>query len=724
MLLVSASVQAQQRLAAAPDRPKIGLALSGGGARGAAHIGVIRELERLRVPVDYIAGTSMGAIVGGLYATGMNPDDMEKLVNEIDWDDIFRDLPDRENLSLRRKFDDAVFQVDKSFGISGGKLKAPTGFTQGRKLSLLLERLTARTNKLRNFDELPIPFRAVATDIVTGNEVVLQQGNLAAAVRASMSIPGVLAVVEIDGRRLVDGGMANNMPISVVRDMGADIVIAVDISTPLLRQDQLGSAAAIVFQLTGFLTRQNTEAQIATITDQDTLLVPELGDIATSSFKRASEAVAIGEQAAVAAREQLVRYALSAEQYAAHVAHRRILEDSRPVLAFIRIDNDSSVADAVIESRIRLQPGDVLDVAVLDAGLNQVYGMGLFETVRYDVVSEQDETGLVVTVREKPWGPKYLQFGASFSSDFGEEQELGLVIGYTFTPINRLGGEWRSLLRLGEEQGLVTELYQPVAAYSPYFVLPRLFFLNQRFNQIQDGRIIAEDRVERLGGTLLVGREFGTWGRLSAGVTRFTAKVSTRIGPPSEGDTDIDGGEVEARFRVDTLNDFHFPRSGNRSLLGWIGSRESLGADFRFNQLLLDTVLAKSWGRHTLLLGVRYFSTVDGEAPVQSRFRLGGLFELPGFARNELTGQHVALLRSGYLRRLGEAWSSPSYVGFTLQYGNAFEDEDDIEFDNALVAGSAYLGMDTLFGPVYLGYGLAEGGRSSLYLQIGSSFAF
>ncbi|MDH3279694.1 MAG: patatin-like phospholipase family protein, partial [Gammaproteobacteria bacterium] len=293
------------------SRPKIGLALSGGGARGAAHIGVIRELERLRVPIDYIAGTSMGAIVGGLYASGLSPDDLETILVEIDWDDIFRDRPDREHLSRRRKFDDTVFQVNKSVGVGLGGLKGTTGFVQGRKLELLLERVTAPVRDIEHFDDLPIPFRAVAANIVSGAEVVLEQGNLPAAIRASMSVPGLLVRVEIDGRLLVDGGMANNLPIDVVRRMGADVVIAVDISTPLQGEDELGSTFAIAAQLSGFLTRQNTEKQIATLTDKDVFMVPELGDIATASFTRAGEAVAIGQAAAVAATESLRRYELT-----------------------------------------------------------------------------------------------------------------------------------------------------------------------------------------------------------------------------------------------------------------------------------------------------------------------------------------------------------------------------------------------------------------------------
>ena len=370
---------------------------------------------------------------------------------------------------------------------------------------------------------------------------------------------------------------------------------------------------------------------------------------------------------------------------------------------------------------MRLEIGSELDIDQLERDLGELYGLGIFDSVRYDLVAEDDRTGVVVSVREKPWGPRYLQFGAQFSSDFSDRQELGLVFGYTLMPVNRLGGEWRTLLRLGEEQGLVTELYQPVAVDSPYFVQPRAFFLNQRFNEIGDGAVIAENSVRRIGAELTAGRELGAWGRLSVGLRRASGDVSTLVGV-SDATSDFDDGLVFAAFEVDTLDDINFPTSGVFGLLSWEGSRTELGADTRFDQVRVDASGAWSLGRNTLLLGARYFGTVDGEAPVQSLFRTGGLFTLPGFYIDQLTGQYVALLRSGYQRALGEVFGFPGYFGLTVQYGNVFDDEDDIEFENALLAAGVYLGLDTFFGPAYLGYGQAEGGANSLYLLLGTQF--
>jgi len=273
------------------SRPKIGLALSGGGARGAAHLGVLRVLEENNVPIDYIAGTSMGAIVGGLYAAGMTTDEIEAALAAIDWDDIFHDLPPRTERSFRRKRDDDLYLTRAKPGFSDGKLKLPRGLIQGQKIDVVFSRLALPVSTIEDFDDLMIPFRAVAADIATGEEVVIDSGNLGMAIRASMSIPAVFTPAEIYGRLLVDGGIVNNLPISIVRDMGADIVIAVDISTPLLSQAEIDSVLLITSQLTGLMTRGNVEEQIATLTEKDVFIVPDLGEVSTTDFKEFAKAI-------------------------------------------------------------------------------------------------------------------------------------------------------------------------------------------------------------------------------------------------------------------------------------------------------------------------------------------------------------------------------------------------------------------------------------------------
>ncbi|HWN37521.1 MAG TPA: patatin-like phospholipase family protein, partial [Gammaproteobacteria bacterium] len=314
----------QPPVGAADTRPQIGLVLSGGGARGGAHIGVLKALEELRVPVDYVAGTSIGAVVGGFYVSGMTVPELEHLVDSLEWETAFLNVTPRQLKSFRRKRDDDSFLVNQKPGLNDGEFELPVGLVQGQVIDMIISRETLRASQVDNFDQLAIPFRAVAGDIVTGEPVVLGTGSLSRAIRASMSIPAALAPIEIDGRLLVDGGIAMNLPVDVARDMGADVVIAVDISSDLLGRETLKSVLDITSQLTNLLTRTGTLQQRAKLTSDDVLLVPNFSDDLTSmEFARMGETVQTGYDSVMQHREEFERLAVSEEQYAAYLAARR-----------------------------------------------------------------------------------------------------------------------------------------------------------------------------------------------------------------------------------------------------------------------------------------------------------------------------------------------------------------------------------------------------------------
>lgn len=705
----------------AAERPKVGLALSGGGARGAAHIGVLRELERQRIPIDYIAGTSMGAIVGGLYASGVRTAEIEQVLIETDWDDIFKDRPPRRDASIRRKFDDRVFQINKELGIKDGSVRLPSGLIQGQKLQLLLDRLFLPVADAQDFDQLPIPFRAVATDLATGHPAILGQGSLSTAIRASMSVPSVFATVKYGEQILVDGGISNNLPVDVVRDMGADVVIAVDIGTPLLTQDELESAIGVTHQLSNILVRRTTNAQIANLHNEDILITPELGGFSSADFKGAKKIVPNGVEATRALAGRLAPLALTLEQTPARQTGAD--ESPPPVVSFIRIENDSPLADAYLQSKLTQRLGQPLDFDQLEKDIGIIYGLEIFQTIDYAVVQESGETGLVLRVRQKPWGPRYLQFGLRFSSDLADENNLAVTLGYTVTPLNLWNGEWRTILQLGEEPGLATEFNQPLGVNSAYYTNIRLGYSNKRFNIFEDGVKINQTRVRKTEVIGSFGREFGAWGDLRVGVTRFISKSEVKVGVPAEPNAEVDGGEFFARVFTDTLDSAFFPSSGVLGLAGWRGSRTELGADSEFDQALFDLNGAVSWHSHTLQLGARYLSTVQGQAPIQSSFRLGGLFDLPGFVENELSGQNLYLLRTGYMRKLSNLFSTSPYLGLTVQYGQVAQTEEELDLSDGIVAGSVWLGWDSFIGPLYVGYGQADTGNQSFYLILGSSFS-
>ncbi|MEO1575336.1 MAG: patatin-like phospholipase family protein, partial [Pseudomonadota bacterium] len=456
------------------DRPSVGLALSGGGARGAAHVGVLKVLEEMNIPVDCIAGTSMGAIVGGLYAGGQRAEDLQAVIESVDWGDAFRDDPPRDQLSFRRKQDDYDFLADYELGLRGGKIQLPLGVIQGQKLTLLLRRLNTRTRHVRDFDELPIPFRAVATDAVTGGTVILGRGDLSMAQRASMAAPGVFAPAVVDDRVLIDGGISNNLPINVVRAMGADIVIAVDISAPLLAREDLNSAIALSNQALTILVRREAVRQLGTLTPRDVAIVPDLGSFSSADFSNLTDAIRMGYETADGKREELARLASDEADYVHWRSAHSAREDAgQPRIRSVTLKDDSRMSRDTLSTLLTLREGDPYDPEVLEDDIARLYGLNIFEAVDYDVSGDRD-VDIVIRTRQKSWGPNFLNFGLSLVDDFERSSLYSLGVRYTRTQVNPLGGEWRLDFQFGSNPLLNTEFYQPISRTSRVFVAPRI----------------------------------------------------------------------------------------------------------------------------------------------------------------------------------------------------------------------------------------------------------
>ena len=714
---------------AAPHRPRIGLALSGGGARGTAHIGVLEALEDMNIPVDYIAGTSMGAVVGGFYASGMSTREIRALLKDIDWVAIFTDRSPRIDKSFRRKKDEDLDLVNARVGFNDGTIQLPGGVIQGQKLDLLFAKYTLPVANIEDFDDLLIPYRAVAADLVTGEAVALKSGSLARSMRASMSIPGAITPAEIDDRVLVDGGIAMNLPVDIVRQMGAEIVIAVDISTPLRTRKDVGSVLAITDQLSNFLTRRGTEAQLAKLAKGDVLVIPDLGDIATADFARVDEAIPTGAIAVRLKADELAPLAMAPPEYAAWraerlAAHSRL--DNRPIVGFVRLNNNSRVADEVIEARLRgIKLGEPLDTVKLEKAISKVYGLELFERVTYSLVTEDLQTGIEIDVSERRWGPNYLQFGLSAGASNSDEARAALSVSYLRTAMNTRGAELRTTVTAGDEPALVLDYYQPLARDASFFIAPKI-----SVTSVLRG-VFAADAGIRLGearfrGALFdlgVGREIGAWGEIRAGYQRGHGRTDIVSGERTLIDDDqFDIGNLFLRLSVDNQNDSSFPNHGTRGKLEWLASREYAGADQDFDQLLLDAAHARTWGRYSLLGGFRYLRTFDGEAPLVSQFGLGGFTSLSGYVENELSGQDASRLFLAGYRRIGDLALLPLYGGVTAEYGNVWQTGEELGLRDGILAGSLWVGADTPLGPVYLAYGRAQGGQSAIYLLVGRIF--
>jgi NTE family protein len=700
-------------------RPRIGLVLGGGGARGAAHVGVLKVLEELRIPVDYIAGTSMGSIVGALYASGMSAQEIDHEMRSMDWDDLFQDAPSRDKRSFRRKRDDDLYLAKGKVGFNDGKVSVPLAYVRGQKFDLQLNRLTLPVVDIKNFDRLPIPYRAVAADLETGKEVVLGSGSLAQAVRASMAVPAAFDPVSIDGRLLVDGGIANNVPVNVARGMGAEVLIVVDVGSGLSNREQITTALDVTGQLANFLFTLNTERQLKSLGRRDVLIRPPLGDIGGGSFERAAEAIPAGERGAREVIDSLKRYALTPADYARHLASRTGRRPAAPVIDFVRIDNRSRLSDGVIAARISAQPSRPLDVQQLEKDIGDLYGLEVFEAVRYDVVRVGDQTGLVISATEKSWGPGYLQMGVSVSNNLQGDSTFRFGVLHTLTEINSLNGEWRNGVQVGDEPGVFTEIHQPLDAASRYFASGKAGYLARSLNVFDAaGHQTASYRLATYQAELGVGREFGTWGEGRIGYRRETGTAEIRVGAPAP-DVDADVGEAFVKLSGDKLDNLYFPRRGNIGTLEYRAGREGLGGDGDFDQVLFNYTHAVSWGANTFIGGLSAATTLDDNAPLERLFRLGGFLRLSGLQENQLTGQQAGLASVVCMRRIQKAQLLQSYLGASLELGNTWQNSSDASFDSAIVAGSVFLGFDTPIGPLYVAYGRTDTSRDSFYVYLG-----
>ncbi len=707
---------------AAGERPRIGLALSGGGARGCAHVGVLKVLEELRVPVDYVAGTSMGAIVGGLYASGLSAAEVEEILTTMDWSSIADDEQPRRERAYRRKEDDQRYVMNLEIGLDGFVL--PSGLRSGQRFTFELRRHTLPVAQIDDFSELPIPFRAVATDVESGDKIVLERGNLATAMRASMSIPGVFTPIEMDGRLLVDGGLVANLPVEVVREMGADVVIAVDIGDQLQSREELRSLFRITSQSMTISSRRDVALLLA---ERDLLLAPHVAGRGTLDFGDVPGIVGEGESEARRRAAELARHALSDEDYARHLEGRRPPPPRPDTLTSIEVRGLERVDERIIRRLIRAEIGQPLDLETLRRDLGRIFGLGDFERVDYELSPEAGGWRVVILVTRKRGGPFFFRSAMNIDVDGDQNITTAFVLNLTALRLDALGAEWRTDVKIGSEQRLESELYQPLDFGGRWFLAARLA-------QRRDVRtVFAADRplatFEQLtsSAALDLGLSLGTYGEIRLGPFFERRDQNLESGPEIDDlEAEIDIGGWAASFAIDRLDSIYFPRSGQLGSVVLAAARPSLGADDRYTLAGFTHVAVKSVGRHTFLSWIELGGGLGDDPPPYARFAGGGLFSFSGYQRGELSGASFGVFRPTYLYRLGTL--SPIvgkgiYAGGWLEVGNFWPSRDDVRLDDLRYAVTLGLGAETVVGPVYLAVGFAEHGRRQIYLSIGPSFS-
>ena len=705
-------------------RPRIALVLSGGGARGFAHIGVLRALREQRIPVDMVVGTSMGSVVGGAYAAGASIADLEKMARQTDWDRVVADRPAREDLEFRRREEDVLLPSRIEFSLNGEGLSLPPSAAGNAALERTIARLLPAGTRDRPVSQLALPFRSVASDLVTGDLVDLIDTPLFLTMRASLAVPGVFAPVRVNGRLVVDGGLVRNLPVDLAVKMGADIIIAVNVGTPLAPEKNLGSAFGVAQQMINILTEQNVQRSVKDLRAQDVLIAPPLAGIGFLEFRSADSAIRAGELAARAMAPRLASLALPEADYALFENTRLAppaLSDMPMALARVKVESSGNITARVLEVQSGLKAGQKLTrEQVRDAG-DLLYGRGDLERVEVQIDDEADRRQVTLRATEAAWASSRLRVGLELASDFDDSNRFALKFMHVKTSLNAWGAELRSVVQVGDQRGFGVQLFQPLGPGSQWYVAPSISYASSSFDDFLQGR--RSKRVAYTGRTasIVLGRELGNWGDLQLGLRRSSESVRTVI-PELEDDQGQRGAGVtqSIQYRVDTLDSLGFPSRGylvdaRIERVPGSGGDGGVGAQARSVLVGMGAISTQNWAGHVY---GEYAHAKYGFSPLS----LGGFLRLSGTVPDSIQGRSVAFTRIVLARRVGAlpvTLGGTVRAGFSLEAGGGFDVANTVKGSGIKQAVSGFLSVDTRFGPAYVGAGVTKDGKSTAYLFLG-----
>ncbi|MBL8224203.1 MAG: patatin-like phospholipase family protein [Chromatiales bacterium] len=658
----------------AGGRPRIGLVLGGGGAKGAAHIGVLRVLDELRIPISCVTGTSMGALVGATFASGMPPADIERNVLAINWAQTVGSEGLRDRTPIARKLGGITYTNTLDLGLKGGRVTAPGGLLKTQDIEDVIRALVSDARFTRDFDDLPVPFRAVATDMKAGEMVILESGDLSVAMRASMAVPGAFSPVVMGDRILSDGGMMRNLPVDVARDLCADVVIAVSLSSPPPEAQALMSAVALAGRALDVMIDANQNAQIATLTEADVSIVVPMGDIGSASFDRVPDAIPLGKAAAREHVAELQRFAVPEAEYLAW--RQAVTRPGRGVtrLADVRVNGLNRVNPAFVESQLqKAQPGAEVTTVDIVEDTRRIYALGDFERVAYRLEGPPDARVLEIDAYEKSWGPDFVRFDLGLAAN-GDGQLQAILRGdHRRTWLNSRGGEWRNALQLGFDTVVGTDFYQPLDVRQRFFVRPGVRYERILEDIYSDGDRLARYNFSQAFGELDVGLNLGTRAQLTAGLRRGSLRADRDTGPEFLPELDsTDDAQVRLGLTYDTRDAVLLPTRGTFVNARFIDSGSWLSGELDYS--LVEGVITRSFPFRgdALTLALSGGREVSGELPVVSQFRLGGIRSFPGLKRGELRGTSYWYATSAYNWKLADIQSlfgQALYAGLRLQAG-------------------------------------------------------
>ena len=704
-----------------PNRPRVGLVLGGGGARGSAHIGVLEVLEELRVPVDCISGTSMGALVASAYASGLSPAQMRTAMAEADWDNMFVDMPDFSDVNYRFKQVLRRYVPGSEVGVTDDGVRFPPGVVDGVKIKLFFNRLVGANKGEREIEKLPLPIALIATDIANGERVVMREGNLTTAMRASMSVPGMLAPAIRDGRKLVDGGLVDNVPIGEARDLcKADIVIAINVGSPLLKAEQVNSLLSISAQMVNILTEQNVTRSLATLKPTDIYIQPDLGNITATDFNRSGDAADRGKAAALAVRDQLAKLGTTPEKF----AHWREPIDRvnlpSPIIDEIQIAKMDHVNPAMVERQLTIAPGDPLRTSKIDNDVLRIYGDGFYQGVDYQVLNERERDILRVLPVEKGWGPDYLRFALNLETNSSHGSSFGLRAAYQKTWLNDLGAELLIAAGIGNTYGIGFNFYQPLDPKQRVFVEAEASAVNSPLNIYQNNARVAQYNLTNTSATIWGGTNIGILGQARVGWTTQKRTFDRDIGSAELPDSiDKSYSGFRASFSLDQLNRLYFATDGWATRLQYFDSNSA-----GFGRIDADVEAAHSIGRTVLTGRINYTGATRGQLPIYDAASLGGFLNMSAFSRGQILGDNITYAGIRAERIIGTfpiGMRGDLRLGFALEgaHVGTYYTETNLSGNSILNSTAVYLGGETPFGPAYLGYGYSTDGMQNVFLSIG-----
>jgi NTE family protein len=702
-------------------RPRVGLVLAGGGAKGGAHVGVLKVMEEMNVPVDCIAGTSMGALIGAGYASGIPARELEKFLVGIDWKAVVGGVGQRDLQPIEQKRAGVTFSNNFEMGLQDKRVVIPGGVVNTSSIEDLLRTYVAQARMQPDFDRLPIPFRAVATDMITGNMVVLSSGDIATAMRASMAIPGAFAPVVTDQYILADGGMVRNIPVDIAREMCADVVIVVNLVEPEVMRENLQTATQLISRSNGVMIEANERQQLATLTDRDVLINVHMGDITTASFERVPDTVPLGESAARTAASQLARLAVPAAQYQAWRAKVTTPQGIDAKLAGVKYSGLERVNPEYLDRRSQVKAGDTVDTAAISHEAQRMSALQDFESVEYRLVGESTEPTLEWLPQEKRWGPDYLKFDLGVYASAGGDLAFVLYGKHTRTWVNSLGAEWRNEVQLGYENQLTTSFYQPLDIGQRWFIEPSVMAQSTVEDIFLDGDRVTRYDFRDFGGGVDLGVNMGQRAQARIGYAYVQRKLHIQTGPRLLPEETHDDAGLSFSTTYDSRDTAFNPTRGMAAMIEYLRSDESLGADRDWERIEAGASMAIPVRKDVVWATLAGGSNLSSELPADRMFMIGGPGSFPGYELGELRAKSYWTASGSYLWKMADIMSlrgQALYAGVRLEAGRTYDRLDNVD-DGDVFGGSVYISGRTQAGPLTLGLGATSSDAWSLWLAVG-----